>query len=249
MLPLESVPNFSEGRDRATIDAIGAALSAHARLLDVHVDADHNRSVFTLVGEDGALVDALVAAVEVARERIDLRQHEGAHPRIGVADVVPLVALRQSDMERARQAALALGERLGALGLPGLRLRAAGARAGVLPARRRRGAAGADRRGRARAGLRAGADRPGGRRRHRRRAAAADRVQREPARLARGGEGDRRRVRERTGGFPGVRALGLDAAGGGPRAGLDERRGLGGGRAARDRRARSPRRRRSAGRR
>jgi glutamate formiminotransferase len=112
------VPNFSEGRDRATIDAIGEALSTHARLLDIHADVDHNRSVFTVVGEDAPLVDGLVAAVEVARERIDLRRHEGAHPRIGVADVVPLVALKQADMERARQAALGLGERLGALGLP-----------------------------------------------------------------------------------------------------------------------------------
>jgi len=50
VLPLESVPNFSEGRDRATIDAIGAALAGPARLLDVHADADHNRSVFTVVG-------------------------------------------------------------------------------------------------------------------------------------------------------------------------------------------------------
>ncbi len=118
MLPLESVPNFSEGRDGATIDAIGAALAAHARVLDVHADADHNRSVFTVVGEDAPLVEGLVAAVEVARERIDLRRHEGAHPRIGAADVVPLVPVRQTDMERARLAALALAERLGALGLP-----------------------------------------------------------------------------------------------------------------------------------
>jgi glutamate formiminotransferase / 5-formyltetrahydrofolate cyclo-ligase len=118
VLPLVSVPNFSDGRDTATIDAIGAALAAHARVLDVHVDADHNRSVFTVVAEDEALVDGLVAAVEVARERIDLRRHEGAHPRIGAADVVPLVALRQSELERARAAALVLGERLGSLGLP-----------------------------------------------------------------------------------------------------------------------------------
>src|SRR5205823_4715887 len=83
VLPLESVPNFSEGRDAATIDAIGAALGSHARLLDVHADADHNRSVFTLVGEEHELVEGLVAAVQVARERIDLRRHEGAHPRIG----------------------------------------------------------------------------------------------------------------------------------------------------------------------
>ena len=119
MLPLESVPNFSEGRDRATIDAIGEALSAHARLLDVHADADHNRSVFTLVGSESDLSDALVAAIAVAIERIDLRAHEGAHPRIGAADVVPFVPLAPGEMERARRAANATGERIGReLGLP-----------------------------------------------------------------------------------------------------------------------------------
>jgi glutamate formiminotransferase len=118
VLPLETVPNFSEGRDRATIDAIGEAMAAHARLLDVHADADHNRSVFTLVGEDGELIEALLAAVAVARERIDLRRHAGAHPRIGAADVVPVVPLEPGDLERAHRVALSLGERIGALGLP-----------------------------------------------------------------------------------------------------------------------------------
>jgi glutamate formiminotransferase len=119
VLPLESVPNFSEGRDRKTIDAIGAALADRARLLDVHSDPDHNRSVFTLVGEDAALVDALVAAVAVARERIDLGRHEGAHPRIGAADVVPVVPLRAGDMERAKAAARELARRVGdEVGIP-----------------------------------------------------------------------------------------------------------------------------------
>ena len=119
MLPLESVPNFSAGRDQAAIDAIGSALGAHARLLDVHADADHNRSVFTLVGSEAELTDALLAGIEVAVERIDLRRHEGAHPRIGAADVVPIVPLRPEDLERARAAALAVGERIGSeLGLP-----------------------------------------------------------------------------------------------------------------------------------
>jgi glutamate formiminotransferase / 5-formyltetrahydrofolate cyclo-ligase len=118
VLPLESVPNFSDGRDRRTIDAIGAALGAHARVLDVHADADHNRSVFTAVGTDFELVDGLVAAVEVARERIDLRRHEGAHPRVGAADVLPIVPIAPGDLERARAAASRLGERIGALGLP-----------------------------------------------------------------------------------------------------------------------------------
>jgi glutamate formiminotransferase / 5-formyltetrahydrofolate cyclo-ligase len=113
VLPLESVPNFSEGRDRATIAAMGEALSGGVRLLDVHSDPDHNRSVFTLVGRDEPLLEALLAGIEVARERIDLRRHEGAHPRIGAADVVPLVPLRPEDMERARAAALELARRVG----------------------------------------------------------------------------------------------------------------------------------------
>jgi glutamate formiminotransferase len=113
VLPLESVPNFSEGRDRATIAAIGEALAGGVRLLDVHSDLDHNRSVYTLVGRDEALVEALLAGVAVACERIDLRRHEGAHPRIGAADVVPLVPLRPEDMERARAAALELARRIG----------------------------------------------------------------------------------------------------------------------------------------
>jgi glutamate formiminotransferase len=102
VLPLESVPNFSEGRDRGTIDAIGDALGSYARLLDVHADEDHNRSVFTLIGDEDALVEGLLAGVRVAVERIDLRRHEGAHPRIGVADVVPIVPLRPDDFGRAR---------------------------------------------------------------------------------------------------------------------------------------------------
>jgi glutamate formiminotransferase len=118
-LPLESVPNFSEGRQQATLDALASALGGPAELLDVHADVDHNRSVFTLVAEDGALVEALLAGVERARERIDLRRHEGAHPRVGAADVVPLVPLRPDDMPRARAAATELGRRVGEeLGLP-----------------------------------------------------------------------------------------------------------------------------------
>ncbi len=86
---LECVVNISEGRDREAIDAI--ARSAGAELLDVHTDADHHRSVLTLVGEA-----APRAVTQAAVERLDLRRHEGAHPRIGVVDVVPFVALEGS---------------------------------------------------------------------------------------------------------------------------------------------------------
>jgi glutamate formiminotransferase len=118
--PLESVPNFSEGRDRTTIDALATALrSGGARLLDVHADEDHNRSVFTLVGSGDELVESLLAGIARAAELIDLREHEGAHPRIGAADVVPLVPLAPEDEEHAREAAERLAARVGAeLGLP-----------------------------------------------------------------------------------------------------------------------------------
>jgi glutamate formiminotransferase len=111
---LESVPNFSEGRNARTIDDLRRALAAHADVLDVHVDPDHNRSVFTLVGGDARLIEALLSSIACARERIDLRLHEGAHPRIGAADVIPIVALDTGDEDRARACALLLAERIGA---------------------------------------------------------------------------------------------------------------------------------------
>ena len=91
---LESVPNLSEGRDRASVDAITAAFAAGGgRVLDVHLDPDHHRSVITLVGDERALENGLVAGIDEARRRIDLRLHAGAHPRVGSADVVPVVPL------------------------------------------------------------------------------------------------------------------------------------------------------------
>jgi glutamate formiminotransferase len=118
-LPLESVPNFSEGRDAAVLADLEESMSRPARLLDIHTDWDHHRSVFTLVGTGDDLVDALLAGIRRAAERIDLREHEGAHPRIGAADVVPLVPLRPEDESAARDAALVLAERVGSeLGLP-----------------------------------------------------------------------------------------------------------------------------------
>jgi glutamate formiminotransferase len=217
--PLESVPNFSEGRDRATIDALAAALGSPARLLDVHADEDHNRSVFTLVGSEDELAESLLAGIGCARERIDLRRHEGAHPRIGAADVVPIVPLVPGELERARAAALLLAERIGAeLELPVFlygelapRRGPAFFRSGGVAELRRRleaeelrpdfGPARLDERS---GGVLVGARRP---------LIAFNvnlRGSLEAAREA------ARAVRERDGGFPGVRALGLDL----PRAGL-----------------------------
>jgi glutamate formiminotransferase len=117
---LESVPNVSEGRERAVVDAIAAAFgSAGGRVLDVHVDPDHHRSVVTLVGDERALEDGLVAGIDEARRRIDLREHRGVHPRVGAADVVPVVPLVPEDLPRAVGVARAVARRVGEeLGLP-----------------------------------------------------------------------------------------------------------------------------------
>ena len=114
MLPLESVPNVSEGRDEGVVGAVGRAFAVGgAELVDVHVDADHHRSVFTLIGDDGALEDGLVAGIAEARGAIDLGRHEGVHPRVGAVDVVPLVPLVRGDLARAESVARAVARRLG----------------------------------------------------------------------------------------------------------------------------------------
>lgn len=114
MRPFESVPNVSEGRDAAVVAAIGDAFaSAGARLVDVHVDADHHRSVFTLLGDDRAVEDGLLAGVAEAARRIDLRRHDGVHPRVGATDVVPIVPLARGDVGRAETVARAVARRIG----------------------------------------------------------------------------------------------------------------------------------------
>ena len=112
-LPLESVPNVSEGRDAAVVAALGEAFGGSARVLDIHSDAEHHRSVFTLVGGEEALIEALLAGISRARELVDLRRHIGAHPRIGAVDVVPIVPIARDDLQRAADAALLLAERIG----------------------------------------------------------------------------------------------------------------------------------------
>ena len=119
MLPLESVPNVSEGRDAAVVAALGAAFaSAGARLLDTHVDPDHHRAVLTLVGDDD-LADGLLAGVEAALRLVDLEAHDGVHPRVGAADVVPVVPLARNDLGRAETVARRVARRVGEeLGVP-----------------------------------------------------------------------------------------------------------------------------------
>ena len=113
------MPNVSEGRDPTVIAAIGRAFGGRGRVLDVHSDVDHHRSVFTIVADEDDLVDSLLAGVARSAELIDLRSHDGIHPRIGAADVVPVVPLRKGEMALANDVALALGRRVGnEIGLP-----------------------------------------------------------------------------------------------------------------------------------
>ncbi|MGH3109916.1 MAG: glutamate formimidoyltransferase [Gaiellaceae bacterium] len=116
---LEAVPNVSEGRDATAIAAIEDAFSSRAAVLDVHSDADHHRSVFTLAGSDRDLTASLVAGAAAACERIDLRSHDGVHPRVGAVDVVPLVPLEAGSMPEAKRVALVVAEQLASeLALP-----------------------------------------------------------------------------------------------------------------------------------
>jgi len=108
----ESVPNFSEGRDRTAIDAIAGAAASRAHLLDVDADVDHNRTVVSLAGSGAHLVEALMASVAMAVEQIDVRAHSGVHPRVGAADVLPIVPLDSTPLDHCRQVAAELGERV-----------------------------------------------------------------------------------------------------------------------------------------
>jgi len=97
---VECVPNFSEGRDKAKVDAIVEALKGNGvYLLDREMDSDHNRSVITIVGEREAVQEAAIRGVGKAAELIDLNRHQGAHPRMGAADVVPFIPIEGIDLE------------------------------------------------------------------------------------------------------------------------------------------------------
>ena len=116
---LLAVPNVSEGRDLAVLDAVGAAFQAGgARVLDRHEDPDHHRAVFTLAGEPGSLSAAVLAGAREVVARIDLRGHAGEHPRVGAIDVAPIVYLDDGSRGAACAEALVLADALGREGLP-----------------------------------------------------------------------------------------------------------------------------------
>ncbi len=111
---IEAVPNFSEGRRTQVIDALAEAIQAsRARLLHRTSDAYHNRTVLTVVGSPEQVLQGLFKAVEVAIARINLGQHRGLHPRLGAADVVPLVPIRNTQMVDCVLLARELGRRIG----------------------------------------------------------------------------------------------------------------------------------------
>jgi glutamate formiminotransferase / formiminotetrahydrofolate cyclodeaminase len=110
---VECVPNFSEGRDPKKVDAIVAAMKVDGvYLLDREMDADHNRCVITLVGDREAIAEAAIRGVGKAAELIDLTRHEGAHPRIGAADVVPFIPIDGVTLEDCVAIARRVGEEI-----------------------------------------------------------------------------------------------------------------------------------------
>jgi len=118
---VECVPNFSEGRRQEVIDQIAAAIATvpGVHVLDVQSDADHNRTVVTFVGEPATVEEAAFRGIEKAAELIDMNLHRGEHPRLGAADVVPFVPIKNVTMEDCVAIARRLGERVGReLGIP-----------------------------------------------------------------------------------------------------------------------------------
>src|SRR5919107_670289 len=120
----EVVPNFSEGRDAKKVSRIADSVRAvpGVRVLDLHSDPDHNRSVLTLVGEKEPLVEASVALARACVREIDLAAQRGVHPRIGSLDVLPFVPLgpplSDTTLQEAVHLAKMVGKTIGALGLP-----------------------------------------------------------------------------------------------------------------------------------
>ena len=147
---LLTVPNISEGRDHAVIEAIAPAFGLP--VLSIHSDPDHHRTVFTVAGGPGELAPAVAAAAHMATATIDISAHDGIHPRIGALDVAPIVFLAEEDRGAACAEALVLADRLGEeLELPVFLygILAGGRSARRAPPRRADGTQGTDRKRRA----------------------------------------------------------------------------------------------------
>jgi len=117
---LECIPNISEGRDPEKISLIAEEVKRHkgVKLLDLSSDPDHNRSVFTFIGDPLDVKEATLAMALKAIELIDMREHKGGHPRLGAVDVVPFVPIQGIGMEEAVQIAREFGKELGSRGIP-----------------------------------------------------------------------------------------------------------------------------------
>ncbi len=111
---LECVPNFSEGRNERVLLTIRTAIEnvQGVKLINVHADGDHNRSVFTILGSPAPLKEAAFQATRTAASLIDLRNHEGRHPRIGATDVIPFIPVRNANMQDAVNLAIETGFRI-----------------------------------------------------------------------------------------------------------------------------------------
>lgn len=111
---IESVPNFSEGKNKKIINAIVKAISiSEIKILNVHSDPDHNRTVVTFLGEPEKVVKAAFQGVKKASQLIDLSKHKGVHPRIGAADVIPLIPIKDISEKECIFFAEKLGEKIG----------------------------------------------------------------------------------------------------------------------------------------
>lgn len=117
---LECIPNISEGRDQDKIASMTEEVKKHrkVKLLDVSSDRDHHRSVFTFIGDPEAIKDAALSLTMKALDLIDMRGHKGGHPRLGAVDVVPFVPIQGMSMEEAVQIAREFGKGLGKRGIP-----------------------------------------------------------------------------------------------------------------------------------
>jgi glutamate formiminotransferase / 5-formyltetrahydrofolate cyclo-ligase len=117
---LECVPNVSEGRDQEKIASLAEEVKKHkgVKLLDYSSDKDHHRSVFTFIGDPEAVKDTAFSLVMKAIDLIDMREHKGGHPRLGAVDVVPFVPIQGMEMEEAVQIAHEFGKGLGRRGIP-----------------------------------------------------------------------------------------------------------------------------------